>query len=96
MKHAQRYCSVCLQSEQEAAPRSESSLRSEVYVPKALQHMDDSTDMNKTLPVMGKHLPKTIHPELHKTTIGPHRSASGLAERFVQQQKKTAQKNGFS
>merc|ERR1711981_266358 len=42
----------------------------EVYVPKALQHMDDSTDMNQTLPAMGKHLPKTIHPELHKTTIG--------------------------
>jgi len=42
----------------------------EVYVPKALQHMDESTDMNKTLPAMGRHLPKTIHPELHKTTIG--------------------------
>jgi hypothetical protein len=42
----------------------------EVYVPKALQHMDESTDMNKTLPTMGRHLPKTIHPELHKTTIG--------------------------
>merc|ERR1712078_677133 len=42
----------------------------EVYVPKALRHMDESTDMNKTLPAMGRHLPKTIHPELHKTTIG--------------------------
>merc|ERR1712078_167724 len=42
----------------------------EVYVPKALQHMDDSTDMTQTLPAMVRHLPKTIHPELHKTTIG--------------------------
>merc|ERR1711998_245429 len=42
----------------------------EVYVPKAMQHMDDSTDMNKTLPAMGRHLPKAIHPELHKTSIG--------------------------
>jgi hypothetical protein len=42
----------------------------EVYVPKALQHMDDAADMNKTLPAMGRHLPKTINPELHKTTIG--------------------------
>jgi len=42
----------------------------EVYVPKALEHMDDSTDMTKTLPAMGRHLPKAVHPELHKTTIG--------------------------
>ena len=42
----------------------------EVYVPKALEHMDHSTDMTKTLPAMGRHLPKAVHPELHKTTIG--------------------------
>jgi hypothetical protein len=42
----------------------------EVYVPKALQHLDNPPSLNKTEPSLGKHLPPFVHPELHKTVIG--------------------------